>query len=89
MLPHANNGPARFGQSGIGIEIACSIAFKLCSPPFAVGFRPGAVLGAPVPETAIYEHGDLRSGEDDVGAPPRQYRVVDPISEATLVQLAP
>jgi hypothetical protein len=71
VLPRPDYGPSSFGEAAVGVPVAFPVAGDLGWPVPAVGGRVGvAVLSAPVPEAAVYEHGDLDGAEDDVGAPP-------------------
>lgn len=67
VLPDAQDRPAGRGQCALVFEIASTGGLQLAGPPHGVGSREGGVLGAPVPEAPVDEHGDTCAREDDVG----------------------
>lgn len=72
----------------VGFAITLYIAGELRRPPRGVGFRERLVVGAPVPEATVNEHGDPLARKQDVGAPTWQSweNRVDSIPEAARVQ---
>ena len=66
MLPHAYDLPTHIFQSLVDFCIPLNIPGDLGSPVFLIRLRHRSVLGTAVPETAVNEHSDLASGENDV-----------------------
>jgi hypothetical protein len=71
MRPYANDTPTRSTEASIGVRISGAIGFDFITPKLRVALRPGGVLRAPMPETAIDEDGDSDTGKHDVGDAPR------------------
>lgn len=72
----------------VGFLVALHIAGELGGPPRSVGLRRGLVFWAAVPKTAVHEHGDLLSWEDDICASARETRqhCIHPVAQPAGVQ---
>lgn len=88
MLPHSDHLPAPGHEAGSRIGVTLPVPLDLLAPPAGVGFRPGGVLWATVPEAPVYEDGDLGAGEHDVRPAPWENRVVDAVPEPATMELA-
>jgi len=66
VLPHTHSFPAGVGQQLIRLSIALTVPPDLLSPVRGVRLSNRVVVGAPVPETPIDEHCDLRTGKDEI-----------------------
>jgi hypothetical protein len=56
MLPYSDHSPSKSTHFPVSITISSLIRPYLLGPPLAVrGFWQGAMAGAPMPETPIYE----------------------------------
>jgi hypothetical protein len=67
----------------IRVLVAATIHFDLLPPPFCVGFRPGTVIRAAMPETSIHEYCNSRANERNIGSPASTGQsVFDPIAYA-------
>jgi hypothetical protein len=68
VLPGPEYPPARGGQGGVDRAVPGGVAGELRLPIGGVCAREVAVLGAAMPEAAVYEHREPRPGKDDVGS---------------------
>lgn len=66
MLPDPDHPPAERPQRVVVLPIATAIRVKLVYPEGRIRRGHMAMFGACVPEAAVNEHGDSRSGENDV-----------------------
>jgi hypothetical protein len=66
MLPETEHMPAGPAEGGVGVTIAVHIGSDLLPPPCRIGSGPGAMAWAPVPKTAVYEHGQSGPGENKI-----------------------
>lgn len=66
VLPYPENSPSGGYEESIGLRIPQSIHAELGAPEVAMGHRNGVVLRAPVPETAVHEHGQALASEDQI-----------------------
>ncbi len=90
MLPSPDHGPPSLGESAVGIGVACLVAADLLGPVPRVDIVPSApVVGTPVPEAAVNEHGDSCARENDVGlaAQVGEGLHVDPVPHAHRMEL--
>ena len=69
MLPHAEDAPAAGAESAGDEAVAGAVGGNLIAPKGGVGFRPGGVERAAVPEAAVDEESELEVREDVVGFP--------------------
>src|SRR5450755_5107207 len=67
VLPQPDDPPAGQLQRRISHPVPFHVAGQLRVPVAPVDRRPGAVIGAGVPETTVHEDRDLPRGERDVG----------------------
>jgi len=90
VLPHAYRKPARRDELRVSVGVPVPIALELGGPPRLIAPRLVAVLRAAVPKAAIDEYGDSSRAKDQVSAAAqtRQGGPVDPIPEASTMQLA-
>ena len=87
VLPDPNDGPTLRFESCVRIGVAAPVALDLRPPPLGVLLRPGAVLGAPVPEAPVDEDRNPKPGKGDVGAAPEvRQGIVDPKAEPAAVE---
>ena len=92
VLPHTYDRPSLSTQEIVRLAISLHIARELLKPPLTVVGRKVPVLGAPVPEAAVDEDGDLCGSEHDVDAAAGMAgndRDVQSVPEATTVELLP
>jgi hypothetical protein len=89
VLPDPDNLPPALTEETVGLPVACLVSRQLVLPPFGVGLRPRAVLGAGMPEAAVYVNRHVSRAEHDVGTgtQARNGGTVHPEAEATAVQL--
>ena len=66
VLPDANRRPALRRQCGINGAISHDVAVQLWRPVPLVDLRRPSMLGADMPEAAVYEDRHVPGGEDDV-----------------------
>jgi hypothetical protein len=66
VFPSTNHQPAAPSETSVRVRIALDIGEDLRAPELRVGLWPCAVLGAAVPETAIYENRNPSAPEDDI-----------------------
>lgn len=90
VLPHPENRPARVCEQQISVPVPGHVLRQLPLPPLAVRPRIGPVLGAGMPEAAVYEDGQPDAGEGDVdGSPPvPRHGHLDPVPEPSTVQFS-
>lgn len=88
VFPEPDRGPAKCVQSPVRVGVPRTIGLDLLAPEICIALRPGAVLRATVPETAIDEDGYPCTGENDVGGAPQpgQNWHLETITEALGVQ---
>src|SRR5215470_1961743 len=79
MLPEPDDGPAGLVESRVGRPVTLDVAAQLRFPVPAVGRRLAAVLGAAVPEAAVYENRDPPGGEYDVGPHSQATGQIEPV----------
>lgn len=91
MFPDSEHLPPEFSEMCVRFPVAFDVAGKLLRPPRRVPLRRGLVIGAPMPEAAVNEHGDFMTRKQDVGSPARQARQdsVDAIAKAPRVEEPP
>jgi hypothetical protein len=91
VLPNPDDLPPRGREHRIRREISLLIPLDLRAPPLRVRCRPGRVLRAAVPETTVYEDGDVRRTEDDVGraSESENHPTRHAIAKAASVKLTP
>ena len=70
MLPDANHGPSLFVEQPVCVSVTVAISLNLPVPPLPVGYGPRSVLEAPVPVTAVHEHGYSYARECDIDTSP-------------------
>lgn len=89
VLPDPDHRPPERCHMGVRLTVALDVARELGGPPLTVGRGLGGVLRAAVPEAAVDHYGDLRSGEEQVGAAPGHAgeRGVHAIAQTTSVQV--
>lgn len=66
MLPNSNEAPAFFRQREGLATIAIDVLSELAVPERGIAARMDVVLGAPVPEAAVDEEGELQRRNDEV-----------------------
>ena len=88
MLPDVNDSPPEIPKLRILAAISCNILLELRSPPLGVVFRRRAVVWTAVPEAPIYEYGDPRPRQRDVGGPWKGSEV-NPVTQAEPVEFSP
>ena len=88
MLPDVNDSPPEIPKLRILAAISCNILLELRSPPLGVVFRRRAVVWTAVPEAPIYEYGDPRPRQRDVGGPWKGSEV-NPVPHTKSVECAP
>lgn len=90
VLPDADDRPSERLQMDVGLTVPLHVARELGRPPGGVVGGCCLVFGAPVPEAAIDEDSDLRTGEQDVSAASRhaRQRVVDAVPKPESVEFA-
>ena len=66
VFPDVDGEPAKLLQLAVLSPVALDVPVELLPPPVPVRLGKHTVLRAPVPETAIHEHGDLRPREGDI-----------------------
>ena len=88
MLPDMHDNPPDIPKLSVLAAISGNILVELRSPPLGVVLRRRAVVWAAVPEAPIYEYGDPRPRQRDVGGPWKGSEV-NPVPQAESVQRAP
>lgn len=88
MLPRANHKPPSLFELRVVSSVSLSVGLDLSTPPVAIRLRNGAVLRTPMPEAAVHLNSDPGSGERHVRCA-REPSEVDPIPEASAMELAP
>lgn len=91
MLPDVQDVPACGDECLVVSQVPFDIPSKLRKPIVLSPARKPSVCRAEVPKTAVDEHDDSLSWEDDVRPhpdPPRDHRVVLPESEPFSVQVS-
>lgn len=91
MLPDPNRVPTRNLEACVGISVSSDVARDLLGPiPLVLDELTPTVRRAPVPETAVDEHGNSRSRKDEVGLTLeiRQGPPVDEVAKAEPMNLA-
>lgn len=66
VLPNTNYLPPSVAKVTVRVSIALPVSFELLSPPSREVPNATAVPRASVPETAINEHRDVRTGKDEI-----------------------
>jgi hypothetical protein len=67
VLPHAHDRPTGISEAFVGISIASLVPSDLLWPvPLVDLVSSSSVLGAAMPEAAVDEDSDTRSGENDI-----------------------
>jgi hypothetical protein len=92
MFPVVKHGPAYGFKPVRCVSIPCFVTHDLRRPvPAVYDVISPSMLGATVPEAAIYEDGDPVPGEGDVYSPSgaRNSRQVNTITKPAAVQLSP
>jgi hypothetical protein len=85
VLPHSDDNPVRLLKDGLVSAITGNVRIELAAPPISIRLRSHRMLWATMPKTAVGEHCDLGSGENNVW-PPWKIRNIDPVSKPTSVQ---
>jgi hypothetical protein len=67
VLPDSKNRPSLCCQKVIGLAITGSVLLHLRGPVLGIRLRDRVVLRTSVPETAVHEHGQTCTSEDQVG----------------------
>jgi len=62
VLPYVDDVPTESVQRTILQPVACHILLEFLQPPFPVVLRQAPVLRAPVPEAAVDEDSEFRTG---------------------------
>ncbi len=90
MLPDTYNRPTELAEYSIRVTVTLDVGLKLRRPPVGIALHRDEVLGAAVPEAAIDEDGNLRSGERDVdrAAGESGHSVANPVPEAPCMEFA-
>lgn len=88
MFPEAQDEPPLVAQQVVRRRVTAPIRSHFCSPELGVRFGRLIMEWAPVPEAAVYEHGDLPFRERDVYGPPSAMGepVMHPVAQALGVQ---
>lgn len=92
MFPHTNRLPTGGTKLSVSVVVSRLIASNLLFPVGIVRrSRYSAMDRTSMPEASIYEHGDPRPSEYDVGAPPEAVHRGDihPISKTRGVEKSP
>ena len=87
MLPDMHDSPPEIPKLSVFAAISGNILVELRRPPLGVVFRRRAMVWTAVPEAPIYEYGDSRSRQRDVGGP-RKGSEVNPVTQAESMQRA-
>lgn len=88
MLPDTQHLPALRLKPLSVLGIPFGIASELLCPEVPVVLRYRRMLRAPMPETAINEHGQLRADKDHVGARPTD-PILQPVTQAKRPDFSP
>jgi hypothetical protein len=83
-----DDSPPEIPQLRVLAAISRNILLELRSPPLGVVFRCRAVVWTAVPEAPIYEYGDPRPRQRDVGGPWKGAEM-DPVAQPELMQRVP
>ncbi len=91
VLPDANDYPAGRGERHVRFFVSLAVPVDLGGPPCRVAPRDPAMLRAPMPETPVDEHGDLRAREGNVDGPARnpRNRLLHPESKTACMERLP
>ena len=71
MLPNTHHTPSCSAQLAIDIDVPLLVRDDFLFPERCIRLRPRHVQRTAVPKTAVDEHGDLFSPEDDIRATAR------------------
>ena len=84
VFPDPDDEPSFLRQSRVGVSVAFLVRDDLGSPPCSIVDRDCAMLGAPMPDAAVYKDGYLGTAKHNISAPtePRQRGSVDRIAQA-------
>lgn len=84
MFPDANDPPPGIDEMAVCVLVPDDVPGDLAGPELGVPGGWSMMFGAPMPETPVQKHSDLRSREHKVGPPPklRQRLRVDSVSQA-------
>lgn len=87
MFPDANDLPPGIDELAVGVPVPGDVPRDLASPELGIPGRRPMMFDAPVPETTIKEHSDLRSRENQIGSPTklRQRLRVNAVSQTQRV----
>jgi len=88
MLPDMHDSPPEIPKLSVFAAISGNILVELRSPPLGVVFRRRAVVWTAVPEAPIYEDGDARPRQRDVGRPWKGSEV-NPVTQTEPVEFTP
>lgn len=88
MLPDVNDSPPEILELCVLAAIAGNILVELRSPPLGVVLRRRAMVWTAVPKATIYEYGDARPRQRDVGGPWKGSQA-NPVSQTEPVKFMP
>ena len=74
VLPEPQHPPARGLECVRGVSVPLDVPLDLVTPPLGIRLRPGPVNWATVPKASIYEHGNSRARECEVGTSTRAWQ---------------
>lgn len=86
-MPDTDDYPSLAAELARDALVASHVAPALFIPELPVGFRAGVALRAAVPETSVYEDGDLLLGKGKVGLS-GQGKMPSPAGDLVLLQQA-
>jgi len=88
MLPDMHDNPPEIPKLSVFAAIPGNILVELRSPPLGVVLRRRAVVWTAVPEAPIYEYGDPRPRQRDIGGPWKGSDV-NPVPQTGPVEFTP
>lgn len=74
MFPNTNHQPATASELVVGVRVARDVRKNLLAPKLLIGFWPRCVLGAAMPEAAIYEDGNSGTSKNDIRSASRMLK---------------
>lgn len=83
MLPDANDPPPGIDEMAVGALVPGDVVGDFAGPEPGIQGGWSMMFGAPMPETPVQKHSDLRPREHKVGPPTklRQRLLVDSVSQ--------
>jgi len=88
VFPDSNHSPAKLDEFHVRVAIPALIRHDLFLPERRIRLGRSSMLRATMPETTIYEDGDLRSEKNDVGPAIHAWNeaLLEPIAKAPTEQ---